>query len=334
MILPFIVKYMSLLRSAFHQKRLLNLLLVVYCYAAGKSKVSGLPFLLQLEPTNRCNLNCALCLTGLKKLKRPEADISFSQFSRIIDHLEGSLVYLVLYNLGESLLHPQIYDMIAYAKKKNIFVRLSTNGEFTRESDIPDIINCGLDELVVSLDFITADTYNKYKRSRSFQKVLDNIQALMKIRRSNCKPFINVQLLLVRENEGLIREFYDLAARLGADKALLKKARVNFPQVQPDKSILPRRQRYIRECYKDNYKRTGCCRPWFSTVVLSDCSVVPCCFDMQGAYRFGDTAASRFSRIWNNGTYTGFRSQALRDINGIALCKECSLSDYLDNFTR
>ncbi|MBU0650471.1 hypothetical protein KKC59_01020, partial [bacterium] len=74
-ILKIIAKYKTLVIAIFYQKRVLNLFLIIFSYLFKSPKGKGLPFVVQIEPTNRCNLHCCLCLTGLRKLKRSQGDM-------------------------------------------------------------------------------------------------------------------------------------------------------------------------------------------------------------------------------------------------------------------
>jgi MoaA/NifB/PqqE/SkfB family radical SAM enzyme len=291
-----------------------------------------MPIFLQIEPTNRCNLECRLCVTGSKNLKRDKRDMSLKEFVNIIDQLEESVFFLVLYNLGEPLLNVDIYRMIEYAKKKRIFVKLNSNGDFKDKKHIKNIINCGLDELTISLDCVTPYLYSRYKSSDSFENVIENIGLLIKERCSSPQPYINIQLLLMRENESEIHRFKRLVKEFKADAGVMKKLRVDFPGVAPERSFLPLKGRYVRKIYKNNYHRKRCLRPWISTLILCDNSVIPCCFDMQGDCSFGMVYNHNFKQIWNNDSYLVFRKKILEDINKIGLCKQCSAIEFFDNF--
>lgn len=329
-----LTKYSALFKAILYKKRFFNTFLILFSYIRGKNNVLGSPFLLQVEPTNRCNLSCDLCLTGLGKLSRPKRDMTFQEFTQIINQFEESIIYLVLYNLGEPLLNTQIYEMIEYAKEKKVFIQLSTNGYFNDDKHIKRIINCGVDELIISLDFTTPESYTKHKKSKTFENVVENILLIVKERGRKRRPFINVQLLLMRDNEEEIPRFKSLIHYLKVDKGIIKKVRVDFPGSSPDVSFLPQNSKHIRKSYMGNYKRAKCYRPWISTVILSDNSIVPCCFDMHSEYNFGNISNLSFSQIWNNEKYVRFRKQILNNINQIPLCKQCSIDNFFDNFVK
>lgn len=324
-------KYLALIRAIFCNKRFLNLLIVMCSYLFRRPKFRGLPFLIQIEPTNRCNLRCALCLTGAGKLRRPKGDMSLREFRKIIDRLEGGIVYLVLYNLGESLLNPKIYQMIKYAKKKRIFVRLSTNGDFYDKQNLKNLVNCGIDELIISLDCASPQTYARYKRSDGFERVVRNVKLIIRERGNRLKPFVDLQLLITRDTEEEIPKFKGMVRKLGVDRGLIKTLRINFPGIPPERSFLPRNSKYIRRAYQNNSKNGICYRPWISTLIFWDGSVVPCCFDMEGDYALGNVTDVSFKHIWNNEKYISFRKQILKGIDRVLLCKECSLRDIFQD---
>jgi len=330
------VKYLSLAKAAFSKKRIFNLTKILYSCVTRRSEVAGMPFLVQVEPTNRCALKCKMCIKGAGILSRKDGDLDLEGFKKIIRELEGSMVYLSLYNLGEPLLNKEIFEMIKYAKSKSIFVRLSTNGELLDEENIVRLINSGLDDLVISLDCVNQQDYVSYKGVDNFEKVINNVSLLIRERKNRPKPFISLQVLAMKNISKDIIDFRNLAKSLKVDKALVKKLRVNFPGLAPEKNLLPESDTYIRDFYKGDFKRKFCIRPLISAVFLWDGSVIPCCFDMQGQYSFGNIYRERFKDTWNSSSYAFFRKNAAENPNQISICKECSLDgilEYLANYS-
>ena len=52
--------------------------------------VPGYPYVLQIEPTNLCNLLCPLCPAGKKELQRPLRHMSLREFQSLTDDVEKS----------------------------------------------------------------------------------------------------------------------------------------------------------------------------------------------------------------------------------------------------
>lgn len=261
---------------------------------------------------------------------RHSGDMSFGNFKKIIDQLEQSIIYLALYNLGEPLVNADIFKMAEYLKKRSIFVRLSTNGVFDKKY-IEQIVDVGIDELVISLDCASPQTYKKYKSTDYFETVIENTKLIIKERGKRLKPFVNLQLLLMKDTERETAEFKKLVRILKVDRGIIKPIWVGFLGKSIRKEFMPGNNKYIRPGYKGDAKEGICYRPWFTAVILWDGSIVPCCSDMQGEYAFGNVFCEDLKSVWNNEKYILFRRNILNGIHQIPLCKECSILDVFSN---
>ncbi len=326
------MKYIFLLKAVCRKGRISNLFLIIGSYLLKRSEVKGLPCVFQIEPTNKCDLRCRLCLTGLGKLKRPKGEMTFNAFKNILRQVENSLIYLALYNMGEPLLNPDIYNMISYAKQKGVFIRLSTNANFSGRKHIKNILNSGIDELIISLDCATAQTYSEYKNSPHYDRVIDNVRLIVKERGSRPRPLIKLQFLLMKSTEGDIDIFKKLVKELAVDQGIMKKVRVDFYGVNPRYDALAKNKKYVRDVYKNKRQKMTCWRPWLSTVILWDGKVAPCCFDMEGEFGFGNIAEQSMSSIWNNRRYVKFREKIAKNSDVPAICHQCSIKNFRKNF--
>src|SRR5881275_905763 len=91
-----------------------------------------LPRFLQVEPVGQCNLRCRMCPILFREdgpPHGPPAFIDFDTFTHLIDQFLPGLEELQLQGLGEPLMHPRFYDMIAYASGRG--ARTSTNSNLT-----------------------------------------------------------------------------------------------------------------------------------------------------------------------------------------------------------
>ncbi|MFH2136969.1 MAG: radical SAM protein [Candidatus Omnitrophota bacterium] len=321
-------KYTTLLEAVFHKQRFKFILKALFSYLQKSPELKSLPILVQIEPTNHCNLKCSLCAIGQGELKRTPGNMDFNTFKLILDELEKTIFYLALYNLGEPFLNPEIFKMISYAKSKNIFVKLSTNGNFPSPETIKNIIDSGADEILISLDCATPASYANYKRSGDFKKVLENIRILTTSRDRLRKPHIVLQLLLMRETENEISHFKKIAKDLKVDKILLKKVRINSLHMPPRENYLPKNKKYIRSYYKNNFTKPSCMHPWISSVIFWDGTVAPCCFDMEGEYALGNINDQKISVIWNSPQYIEFRQKLKENRQLSPLCEKCSIEGF------
>ena len=316
--------------------RFFGLFVNYLCYVCGKTKLFYQPVFIQVEPTNICNLSCSLCATGKGILTRSRGDMDFHAFRKLIDTNQRNLAYLVLYNMGEPFLNSSILEMIDYAASKNVFTKVSTNGFFKTKDLIKGIVASKLDELHISLDFSTRESYRRFKGKDVFPEVIDNISLLVKARANKFTPFITAQLLLTRENEDKINDFISLARTLGVDRVVMKKLRANIYNDTEYPWMLPLDERYLRAYYLDEKKsaKYSCFYPWVSVTVYWDGTVVPCCFDVDGEYVLGNVKNSLLSVLWKGEKYAGFRHSLLNNPAKNHLCRECSMKNLGRNFIR
>jgi hypothetical protein len=79
----------------------------------------------QIETTSKCSATCSFC--PHPTMERTKEHISLDLFKRVIDVMAND--YCALHHFGEPLLHPELPEMIAYAKSKGKRVEFSTNGK-------------------------------------------------------------------------------------------------------------------------------------------------------------------------------------------------------------
>jgi len=300
-------------------------------YCLKLPRVMGLPRILMIEPTNECNLRCPLCPTGSGKLKRPQGQMSFDLYQRILVDLDSALERVMLYNYGEPFLHPHMLDMIALAHQAEVHTRVSTNGlVFQRAISADDLIASGLDYLRVSVDGATPETYNVYRIGGSLDKVLEGVQLLQARKRQlgRRKPIVELQFIVMSHNEHEIPLIRQTASELGA---LLRLKSVGLGDLNadpakrtwlPEDTSLRRYDEHFSLARNVPYAHRVCDHPWRRLVVNWDGQVTPCCYDPNGEYELGN-AAQGIKMIWNGARLQTFR-QAVKSSARPAICQNCS----------
>lgn len=326
----YIKKLLSFISSSLVKKRLFNFIAGLVSFLLKKDVLKNHPCVVMIEPTNRCNFSCSFCAVGNGMDKRAPSDLPFDAYKNTIDTLEDYLIWVMLYIQGEPLLNKDIFKMIAYAKTKRIYVSLSSNGYFLDRQNITQILDSGLDHITISLDAARQETFKSYKKIDGFQRVVDNIKSLANrrdgLRRLN--PCICLQMIVIRENEGEIGEFLDLARQVRADEVFIKPARLHFPSKKFMDS-LPRRKKYIRPVYlKPDGAPKRCLKPWISFVINSTGIAAPCCEDTTPLYPIGNIFGAGLDMIWNGRRMKDFRSNLSYKIEKNPMCKDCSYNVF------
>lgn len=298
----------------------------------GRDVRIGQPLMLMVEPTNFCNLKCPLCPSGNGKLTRQRGIMEFQTFKKILEEQADRLILLMLWNQGEPFINKHLNDMVRLAKSYNIVTITSTNVHYIRtKKDAEDIVNSGLDEIIVSMDGVTPESYITYRVGGNFDRVLDGIRLLIQAKKDLCTnhPIVHLQFIIMKHNESEILAARRLARNLNVDRLSLKTAQV-YTQTEA-KTYLPKNENYSRYTYETETlstksKITNSCRLlWYSTVINWDGIVSPCCFDKDAHYGLGDTLSDQtFDQIWRGKSYTKFRNTILKDRASVPICNNCS----------
>ncbi len=291
----------------------------------------GLPYAVSIEPTTACNLGCPECPSGLKKFSRATGKLSLGDNQKILDQLGSNVFYINYYFQGEPFLNPDFLGLIQEAKSRKIYTSTSTNAHFIDQKMAEEIVQSGLNRLIISIDGTTQDTYENYRVNGKLDKVLEATRFMVEAKKKlkSHTPHLIFQFLVVRQNEHQIQEVFDLAKEYQVDEVRLKSAQVY--DYQFGNSLLPENEKYSRYVQKKDgtYKlkaETGdyCWRMWSSCVFTWNGAVVPCCFDKDAEHQLGNVRNESFKSIWKSSQYKQFREQILTGRNQIDICKNCS----------
>jgi MoaA/NifB/PqqE/SkfB family radical SAM enzyme len=299
-----------------------NLLLAESERKLRRIEVKSYPYLLIADPCNYCNLKCPLCPTGLGELGRPQAMLSLDHFKKYFDPLQPYLFETYMHNWGESLLNPQVYSMISYAQDQNVGTNLSSNFVAVNSRDIDNLLACGLEYLVISLDGTNQNSYAKYRVGGNFDRVVSNLSELLRRRaaRRQKTPIVEWQFIVMKHNEHEVAEAEILAQRLGVD--LLRFIPVGMPYEFTNRSEVadqwyPTSLQGRSESTHDEqqFGQAGKPGPCFylyrSMVINPDGGVSPCCVVYRKNRDFADLLPGQpwdVHSIWNNLKYRSARS--------------------------
>ncbi len=300
----------------FKWKKLLNLLLIEFQLRLGLQKVRGSAFEWEIDTTNICQLKCPLCHTGLGTIHRDKGIMHFDTYTKTIDQIKDYCIWLSLYSWGEPFLNRRIHEFVAYAHNNGIATIMSTNlNKPMTPAMVENIIKSGLDVMIVSLDGVTQEVYEKYRVGGRLDRVLDNLKLLVQKKKElgYTTPYIEWQFIVMQQNEHQMEEVKQLSTEMGVDSLIFKN--VDFPHGMNDakesERWLPREHpEYLREDpFLKPYQEDGsrCWRLWRSAVVNWDGGVAPCCYLTDKAEDFGEVTVNSLSEIWNNEDYTTAR---------------------------
>jgi MoaA/NifB/PqqE/SkfB family radical SAM enzyme len=122
--------------------------------------------------THACNIRCDMCYFHQELGNHQE--LSFELYKKIIDEFVHAKPCVILSG-GEPFMHPQLVNMVAYAKMKKLPVQVFTNGTLATESIVARLIAVGVDYLNFSL-LGPPEVHNRIARvPRAFERFLQNV---------------------------------------------------------------------------------------------------------------------------------------------------------------
>ena len=190
---------------------------VGYAPSAGQAAPLPLPRELYLESTNRCNELCDQCpRTHLKR--EPDRDLSLAEVIAITEQLPV-LERVVLHGLGEPMLNPALPAIVAHLRGRGTYVLFNSNATALGERMGRALIDADLNEIRVSLDGGTPETYGRVRgvSARTLPKIMRNLRAFTAIQREVgvAHPRLSFWFTAMRENIAELPRLVDMALETG-----------------------------------------------------------------------------------------------------------------------
>ena len=328
------INYLFRLSQSFSLTKIYNLIKLYASYyssiLSGKIKHKGEPWSLSIETGTFCNLSCLECPSGQKQFTRPTGYMSLESFKTIIDKQKKYLIWLILYFQGEPYLNKSFFQMVSYAKANNIFTTTSSNGHFLDTENAKKTVESGLDRIIISLDGLDQETYEKYRVGGNYNTVIDGIKNLVQAKKQlkSHHPYIVIQFIVFKTNEHQLSRVKGLKKELGIDKVEIKTAQIYSSN--DDNELLPSQEKHRRYIQNKNGEweiktkaKNRCNRMWRAAVISWDGDVVPCCYDKDADYKMGNLLENSFKQIKNAEKYQKFRQQVFSDRSKIDICRNC-----------
>jgi MoaA/NifB/PqqE/SkfB family radical SAM enzyme len=311
-------------------RKLLNLAVVEFQRRFLRSaRLFGYPYWMVVGVTSSCQLECPGCPKGLRLPDhRRKRAMSEKEFERVIDQVKPYVFNVAFNAWGEAFLNKQIFKMIRYAAAQNIGTLVSANLNDLPKNGAEQVVQSGLERLVVSVDGTTQESYARYRINGNLERVLENMRAIVAERRrqGSVLPHIAWQFLLFDHNQDEVDRARELAKEIGVDEIYFMSAGNRYNDPRFDTRL---RDDVAEKYYKENQAvEAACARPWYFMEINSDGGVSPCC-DIEaydGSDDFGNLLTTPLKKIWNNEKYK--ESRKLFQVKGYkpkvdSVCTDC-----------
>ncbi|MCL5985022.1 MAG: radical SAM protein [Actinobacteria bacterium] len=277
---------------------------------------------IQLEVTNLCNFNCAMCPRDYLNLEYKDMPLEVARkcFNGLRDPKS-----ITLTGWGEPLLAKGFFDVLPLANSMfpKARINFTTNGVLLNEENIRKVMSFKVDRINVSYEG-EEDSNNISIMSsisaghKNADQVLANLSALIEARGDKKLPKIGFQVVLNSDNFLKLSKIIMQAKELGLDFVNLmrldwsinqKLKRPEYDQEQKLLSLAIRLGKKLKlNVFSINYRSPLlklathgdrlCPRTDNFIYVDVDGNVLPCCNLRK--HRFGNVSSSSASNIWRN----------------------------------
>jgi MoaA/NifB/PqqE/SkfB family radical SAM enzyme len=315
------------------------------------------------EVANRCNSLCATCPLTFSPQEAAK-QLTLDEFKELVAQLP-SLRRAVMQGIGEPLLNRDLVPMIRHLKTRGVYVVFNTNATLLTHRRQIELIESGLDELRVSLDGSTPETYLKVRGIPGFERVVGNVAEMVRTKRDlNARtPRVSFWVTGMRENLPELPAVVDLAARIGVDEVYLQRMVFGF-----DADALAREDQTIHASFRDEADRIiieaehralaqsvsfrgsdglsprasiadhgipaepwrACSRPLRLAYITAQGNALPCCIAPftdapYSSITLGNYLREGVAAVWEGSAYRSFREQ-LYSPDPPACCRNCGLA--------
>jgi radical SAM protein with 4Fe4S-binding SPASM domain len=272
---------------------------------------------IQIEPTNFCNADCICC--SVSRSTRPRGNMNLELFHNIIDDASQIGVRrIILFLHGESLLHPNIIDMIRYIKQQNLAFNITTNGMPLNKKKIDDLLDSGLDSgdyISFSILGSSKDVHEGIMRGGNYNRVEKNARYLLNQRKK-------------RKLNGPIVEthFYEMEENTHEKDEYIKKWRGIVDHAVISGKISEAFQKYKqREAPLPPRVRT-CSHLWQKMTVFWNGDVTICNQDVDGDWILGNLKENSIKELWTSDKLLSIKkAHKKKDFSNLPLCYDCDM---------
>ena len=184
-----------------------------------------------VETTAKCNLYCPMC--PRETHKQPKEDMSGRRVRDAWCAKAGkSAEHMMLIGLGEPFMDPQIFERIEFCHRHSISTLLSTNGTFLDERFAERVLDSPLEQITLSFDGASKESFEFYRKGAKFEKVRDNFVRFARMKHARgSKLQVVVQMVRMERNAGEVDEFLRFwRAMPGVDQVRIKEDETNVMQ--------------------------------------------------------------------------------------------------------
>ena len=280
----------------------------------------------QVEVTNRCNLKCIMCTRN--QMRRPVGDLALEAFRKVADECStepGAVV--LLYFLGEPLLHPRLEEMVAYLASVRhrtdppLTFGMQTNGMLLTRERSAALIKAGLRNFHFSVDGLAGDL-ERVRRGAKYEVVERNILDVLTLRQEQGLGDLHVDITKLCDD----READEVKRFLARWEDVVDQVNLTEITRVEGNSYLDAAGRVRAVLPMAHAPGPVYCGAGQRLLVLANGEYGFCHGDVNGEIRLGHVDQSSIRQVWNGPEIRAVREKIARaDYENLPVCVKCPL---------
>lgn len=278
----------------------------IYDIMNNATSMNDFPYVIDVELTNKCNLQCDFC--SRKFMERQQGMMEDSTFKEILKQIAGKEIGIRFIRWGEPFLHKKILDYSKEIKHANIPLHITTNGQLLNKKICKSLVSMQLDSITFSMQGLGKIGYEKQRYPAKYETIRNNTRLLNKIRKNKEKPYITVSTTYVPFDGTVVDyvcDFKDYWLELVDD---VNVGVTNYSRINNTKG-----------------KHIVCKEPWQKLSIDWDGNVSACCGDFDRLLNIGNINDTTLYDLWNkNDVLNAYRTLIKNNKHdSLSLCSKC-----------
>lgn len=280
------------------------------------------PRYLEIETVNNCNARCPMCtISDWKRKSLPLTDNLFNKIASEVVQYADKIKRITLYRDGEPLLDKKLAKRIAFFKEHGIrTTSISTNTSLLTEEKSRDLLTAGLDIIIMSIDSLKKEIYEKIRVGLVFEEIMRNALCFIKLR-NKIRPQTRIWMRMIRQKDNFNEwpQYHSFWSRL-----LSSQDRIYYHNIfnwgGQLKGFNP-----ISKSYEPNLP---CVALWSLMVIFSNADAPLCNSDYNNKFSLGSVLKNSIYELWHSEIMQERRTFHLHGKKGqFSICKNCNVWD-------
>lgn len=171
-----------------------------------KSVLQSKPRDLQVVLTNKCNLNCKMCVND--KIDWELSPVTLNSIKDNMKYFER-----ILWQGGEAFLYPDFLSLLELAHKNKVVQSIMTNALLIDEQTA-DVITKTDTDIVISIDSVNPEIYSYIRSGAKFEQLINSLELLSKYKKiNNSQTSLDMATIIMHSTCRELFEFIDFAEK-------------------------------------------------------------------------------------------------------------------------